>query len=938
MNGVVRELQNLFEVGTLGGLSDGQLLERFVERREEAVFEAIVRLHGAMVWGVCRRLLRDHHDAEDAFQTTFLVLARKAASVMIREKLGCWLYGVAYQTAMKARAMRAKRRVREVQAPDMPEPEARCRSDRDGLSDWLDEELGRLPQKYRTPIILCELEGRSHKEAAGQLGWPVGTVSSRLSRARAMLATRLARRGVSLLAGGLAAMLPRESAAAGMPAGLVGSTVRAASLVAAGGATATAGAVPAGVAALTREVLRAMRMAKIKIAVVALLAGVAVVAGIGLACWAQATGPGGRGEVRRGPSSEQKGAKGAAKAKAKASTRTPRVASASPDDGAADIDPATRELRVTFDQDMGSGMSVASSGGGPTDPLDPSARARWVGARTIVVPLKLRPNQDYELSINTERFQNFTNKMGKPAVPYPIRFRTGDDKATGASKGAAAKTEAPARTPRVAQANPDDGEEDVDPATRELRVTFDQDMDRGGFSIVGGGPTFPADPAARPRWVDARTVLVPLELEPDRDYQLSINSARFQNFRNTDGRPATPYPIRFRTGTGKGQETGNGAAKKLTQRQNREAIERLKTAIDEDYSYRDLHEVDWDAAFESAADHLAAATTPLEFAKRAAVLLAHAKDMHLWLQVRDWRVPSFDRKVAMNMNRPALERAIPGLDLEGPVAVGRLREGITYILIATWSGDTMLDAACKALGEADATKGLIVDVRPNGGGSEPLAQEFAGCFLDESKVYSKHVTRRGGAFSPVRERSVGPNPEGPKYRGKVAILMGPVNMSSCESFLLMMKQVPGCTLVGERSYGSSGNPQPVDLGNGVTAFVPSWKDLRPDGTCLEGEGVAPDVEVKAGPRHFAASDPVWRQRWRSCPKSDARPGEGRPSPPPTEVEARLRRYSRDRRRRTSGPGPGGCRVLRGPPLGPWSCARRPAERGGSIVLEPPLHR
>ena len=96
--------------GSLGGLSDGQLLDRFVARREEAVFEAIVRRHGPMVWGVCRRVLRDHHDAEDAFQATFLVLARKAASVMPREKLGNWLYGVAYQTAMKARAMRAKRR------------------------------------------------------------------------------------------------------------------------------------------------------------------------------------------------------------------------------------------------------------------------------------------------------------------------------------------------------------------------------------------------------------------------------------------------------------------------------------------------------------------------------------------------------------------------------------------------------------------------------------------------------------------------------------------------------------------------------------------------------------------------------------------------------------------------------------------------------------
>ena len=124
MDAAVRDLQTLFERGGDGGLSDGQLLDRFVDRREEAVFEAIVRRHGPMVWGVCRRVLRDHHDAEDAFQATFLVLARKAASVMPREKVGNWLYGVAHQTAMKARAMRAKRRVREGQVTDMPEPEA----------------------------------------------------------------------------------------------------------------------------------------------------------------------------------------------------------------------------------------------------------------------------------------------------------------------------------------------------------------------------------------------------------------------------------------------------------------------------------------------------------------------------------------------------------------------------------------------------------------------------------------------------------------------------------------------------------------------------------------------------------------------------------------------------------------------------------------------
>ena len=217
MNAAVRDLQTLFGMGVMGALSDGQLLDRFVERREGAVFEAIVRRHGPMVWGVCRRVLRDHHDAEDAFQATFLVLARKAASIMPREKLGNWLYGVAYQTATKARAMRAKRRVREGQVPDMPEPMAVPDDLRDDLAESLDRELSRLPEKYRTPIILCDLEGRTHREAASQLGWPIGTVSSRLSRARSMLAKRLTRRGMSLSGGSLAVLLAQESASASMP-------------------------------------------------------------------------------------------------------------------------------------------------------------------------------------------------------------------------------------------------------------------------------------------------------------------------------------------------------------------------------------------------------------------------------------------------------------------------------------------------------------------------------------------------------------------------------------------------------------------------------------------------------------------------------------------------------------------------------------------------
>ncbi len=265
-----RDIQTLFSVGTIGGHSDAKLLERFAAHREEVVFEEIVRRHGPMVWGVCRRVLRDHHDAEDAFQATFLVLARKGHAIARRELLAHWLHGVAYQTARKTRSTRARRRMREAQVPDMPEPEAVSQQGHDDQAEWLDHALNGLPEKYRIPVVLCELEGKTHKEAASQLGWPIGTVSGRLSRARVMLARRLCGRGASASAGALAVLLARESSAAGMPTHLIGSTARAASLVAAGGAA--TGVVSTEVVALAQEAAKALLVGKVKKLVVTLLA------------------------------------------------------------------------------------------------------------------------------------------------------------------------------------------------------------------------------------------------------------------------------------------------------------------------------------------------------------------------------------------------------------------------------------------------------------------------------------------------------------------------------------------------------------------------------------------------------------------------------------------------------------------------------------------
>src|SRR5262245_5376688 len=215
------------------GPGDGELLGHFIERHDEAALAALVLRHGPMVWGTCRRLLGEH-DAEDAFQATFLVLVKKAASVVPRERVANWLYGVAHQTALQARRAAARRAAREVQVIQMPDAEAARQDQYSDVRLLLDQELSRLPGDYRAVLVLCDLESRTRKEAARQLGVPEGTVAGRLARARAMLAKRLTDRGVTLSGGVLAAVLAPNVASAGVPDSVVASTISAARLVAAG--------------------------------------------------------------------------------------------------------------------------------------------------------------------------------------------------------------------------------------------------------------------------------------------------------------------------------------------------------------------------------------------------------------------------------------------------------------------------------------------------------------------------------------------------------------------------------------------------------------------------------------------------------------------------------------------------------------------------------
>ena len=388
--------------------------------------------------------------------------------------------------------------------------------------------------------------------------------------------------------------------------------------------------------------------------------------------------------------------------------------------------------------------------------------------------------------------------------------------------------------PRVVRTSPENGATSVDPATNELRVTFDQPMVTSGYSFVGGGPTFP-EVVGRPLWISNTTIVLPVRLKPDHAYWLSINSDRYQNFQGINGLPAVPYPISFRTAPLDTADT-------LSQELNRESLTQLRSAIEDRYSHRDLRGVDWNARFAEFESRLIDTKTRAQFATLAGQLLEVARDIHIWLKVDDETFASFRRSISPNVDLDLIKKTVPEFRfVNDVVATGRFQDGPAYLMIGTWrheqAGD--IESAGTWIDGLSSDDTLILDIRFNSGGDERLAKEIAGRFVEHPVVYAQHRFRdpsRPSGFSEIMTRTLKPTPSVPSFRGRTVVLMGPVNVSSCEAFLLMMKQVSQCTLMGEKSYGSSGNPQPISLSNGVTVFFAllggfhiRWRSIRGEG-------------------------------------------------------------------------------------------------------------
>jgi RNA polymerase sigma-70 factor (ECF subfamily) len=393
--------------------TDAALLDRFLATRDDAAFTTLVRRHAPMVMGVCRRVLGNEADAEDACQATFLVLVRKAGSIRPRGAVAGWLHGVARNTARRARLLAARRRRHEANAGH-GSPSTGVDGE---LRELIDSHLDRLPGRCKTAIVLCDLEGLTREEAARRLGWPVGTVASRLVRGRRLLARGLARAGLTASAA-LAGICVGSDEAAGVSPELV-------EQLAAAAAGAPSAVTPAALA-LTHGVARTMTLKKFTLVSLAVL-----ITGI-LGLTLRQALPAAPAQVpQAGSTPPDTGRTVPIKADDKEPLITLRsvpavVVRTVPASGASDVDPGLTEVKVTYSKEMTdkswSWSYLSEDTQLPANGDDPIHYEK--DKRTCVIKVKLEPGKIYAVWLNSERYHNFKDADGQPAVPYLLVFKT----------------------------------------------------------------------------------------------------------------------------------------------------------------------------------------------------------------------------------------------------------------------------------------------------------------------------------------------------------------------------------------------------------------------------------------------------------------------------------------------------------------------------------
>lgn len=413
-------------------------------------------------------------------------------------------------------------------------------------------------------------------------------------------------------------------------------------------------------------------------------------------------------------------------------------------------------------------------------------------------------------------------------------------------------------SPKIVSTIPAFGDCSVDPELTKIEIKFDQDMSPG-YSVPDS-KNMPQI-TGKPEWKDKRTLSIPVKLYPNKLYSLQLNSLKFRNFTNISGIPLNPEDLHFQT-------------KQLSyEALNKKAYLEFKQVFPKQYSYASLKGIDWKTSLEKNRAELENAKTNTEFALKLVKMLRTSEDPHLWVETEGQRFETGKMKlIESNSGSMQLFSLLQDKKVSnGFMSVAGVIDSVGYISMRDWNTDfnklthkpwgnsnNPEISAEEVLKDLCKYPNLIIDVRENSGGNERYAKEFASYFVKDSISYEKvkNFNEKTGLFDNEHVKKLYPNEKKLNYSGNIYVLSGPSVMSSNESFILMMKQVPKAKVVGMRTYGSSGNPIPRELSNGVTVYLPSWQAYTLDGKLIEGNGVEPDIEIITSKKDFGNKDIV----------------------------------------------------------------------------------
>lgn len=424
----------------------------------------------------------------------------------------------------------------------------------------------------------------------------------------------------------------------------------------------------------------------------------------------------------------------------------------------------------------------------------------------------------------------------------------------------------PSIAPKLVSTVPAFADCEVDSGFTAIIFTFNQDMS-GGYTI-GNSPDLP-EITGKLSWVDAKTLSVPVRLYPNKRYSLVLNNvSSSKGFANTSGILLNPEALLFRTKP-YGQNTPNQDAAL-----NKKAYQEFRNFFPKEYSYASLKGIDWNDVLERSRNELENARSAPVFALKLVKLLRLAQDPHLTV-VADGETLATKLRDVVEYNyyyQAVLNRLKEVKVGGGSLNFAGVVDNVGYISIGSWATDlntlqykaprdTTSSASSfdEVLTELTKFPNIIVDVRANTGGNDIFARDFASRFIKEPKPYEKVMSfnEQTGLFDKELYHVLNPSAKQINYSGNIYVLSGPSVFSSNESFILMMKQVPNAKVVGMTTYGSSGNPIPHTLSNGVTINLPSWQAYTLDGRLIEGNGVEPDMEIKTTKADFLTNDALF---------------------------------------------------------------------------------